>query len=105
MSCIFFLGIEAVSTSAGLCFNQHKYVVELISEFGLSASKPALLHIDQGSKLNDVISDKDPILVNIDVYQRLVGKLIYLTLTRPDISFDVHIFNQFMHAPKQSVPL
>jgi hypothetical protein len=39
-------------------------------------------------------------LPNIGHYQRLVGKLIYLTVTRPDIAFAVSVVSQFMHAPR-----
>lgn len=35
-------------------------------------------------------------------YQRLIGKLIYLTITRPDITFTVHVLNKFMHSPTNS---
>lgn len=80
----YFLSIKVVPTSNGVCFNQRKYTVKLIFEFGLSASKPAMIPMDQGSKLNDVVYDKYPYLANIDVYQRLVEKLVYLTMTRPD---------------------
>ncbi|XP_062026483.1 uncharacterized mitochondrial protein AtMg00810-like [Rosa rugosa] len=41
-------------------------------------------------------------LSNIGEYQRLVGKLIYLTITRPDITFAVSLVSQFMHAPTKS---
>lgn len=54
----YFLGIEAVSTNDGICFNQMKYNVELISEFGLSACKLASVPMDQRLKLDDVVTDK-----------------------------------------------
>lgn len=98
----YFLGIEAVLTVDGPCFNQRKYTVELTFEFGLSACKPGLIPMDQGFKLDDVVADNDPCLSNPNSYQRLVVKLIYLIITRPDISFVVHVLSQFMHAPKQS---
>ncbi|XP_039156152.1 uncharacterized protein LOC120287427 [Eucalyptus grandis] len=52
---------------------------------------------DKGTSQND-----DPILRDPSRYQRLVEKLIYLTMTRPDISYAVQTLSQFMHSPKQS---
>ncbi|GKC62699.1 ribonuclease H-like domain-containing protein, partial [Tanacetum coccineum] len=43
-------------------------------------------------------SDKDPLIENITDYQKLLGKFIYLTNTRPDISYAVHCLSQFMHS-------
>ncbi|XP_048229552.1 uncharacterized mitochondrial protein AtMg00810-like [Ricinus communis] len=51
------------------------------------------------AKLN--LEDGDP-LDDIGHYQRLVGKLIYLTVTRPDITYAVSMVSQFMHAPRTS---
>lgn len=44
----------------------------------------------------------DSRIENVTIYQKLVGKLIYFTLTRPDIAYSVHVLSQFMHAPRQS---
>ncbi|GKB79320.1 ribonuclease H-like domain-containing protein, partial [Tanacetum coccineum] len=50
----------------------------------------------------DKASDKDPLLENITDYHKLMGKLIYLRNTTPDISYDVHCLSQFMHSPLTS---
>ncbi|GJS45109.1 ribonuclease H-like domain-containing protein [Tanacetum coccineum] len=63
-------------------------------------------HVDtplpENTTLNHIESDDDQLLVNIGNYQRLIGKLIYLTNTKPDISYGVHCLSQFMHAPLNS---
>ncbi|GJX71737.1 ribonuclease H-like domain-containing protein [Tanacetum coccineum] len=96
----YFLGIEVLKTDDGVCLSQRKYCMELLAEYGLLACKPYLTPIE--SKL--VITDKPlhkkyKVLNNITEYQKLLGKLIYLTHTRLDISYVVHSLSQFMHSP------
>ncbi|GJT85173.1 putative RNA-directed DNA polymerase [Tanacetum coccineum] len=95
----YFLGIEILPTDFGLCLSQRKYCLELLHEFGLLGAKPMNTPIEQKVSIAFESSSKDPLLDNITEYQKLVGKLIYLTLTRPDISYDVHCLSQYMHAP------
>ena len=91
----YFLGIEVASSSKGLFLNQRKYVMDLLTEVKMSDCKPAMTPLsvklkltDQGTQLSDITS-----------YQRIVGKLIYLTITRPDIAFAVSLISQHMHSP------
>ncbi|XP_060170821.1 uncharacterized mitochondrial protein AtMg00820-like [Lycium barbarum] len=49
-----------------------------------------------------LLKNNDPLLKDRSVYHKLVGKLLYLAMTRPDISYAVQTLSQFMHAPKQS---
>ncbi|GJZ62843.1 zinc finger, CCHC-type containing protein [Tanacetum coccineum] len=67
-----------------------KYVLDLLSEYGLLACKPAKTHLMSKLVISNEATDTDPLLDNITDYQKLMGKLIYLTNTRPDISYDVH---------------
>ncbi|XP_031255632.1 uncharacterized protein LOC116113620 [Pistacia vera] len=105
----YFLGIEIARSPAGISLSQRKYVLELVSDSGLSTCKPSIIPVEQNIKLTSqqydyetASSENDPLLQDPTSYQRLVGRLIYLTMTRPDISYVVHILSQFMHQPKQS---
>ncbi|XP_031274933.1 uncharacterized protein LOC116133363 [Pistacia vera] len=105
----YFLGIDIARFAAGISLSQRKYVLELVSDSGLSTCKPSAIPVEQNTKLSTQqydnatsVLDNDPPLKDPSSYQRLVGRLIYLTMTRPDISYAVHILSQFMHGPKQS---
>jgi len=104
----YFLGIEIACSDQGISLNQRKFVMEIVSESGLSGCKPSVIPIEQNTKLTSVdydagmSSSDDPLLKDPTSYQRLVGKLIYLTMTRPDICYAVQTLSQFMHSPKQS---
>lgn len=98
----YFLGIEVLKSKNGLCLNQRKYCLELLHEFGLLACKPVMTPLPENIVLAHKESDDDKYLKNITNYQKLVGKLIYLTLTRPDIAYAVHCLSQHMHSPLQS---
>lgn len=99
----YFLGIEILSVGNGICMSQRKYCLELLFEFGMLGCKPLTTPIDANTVVNlNGISAEDHLLTNVTVYQKLVGKLIYLTITRPDISFSVHTLSQFMHSPRIS---
>ncbi|GJW49543.1 ribonuclease H-like domain-containing protein [Tanacetum coccineum] len=98
----YFLGIEVVDTDKGICLNQRKYVLDLLSEYGMLACKPAKTPLMSKLVISNEASDKDPLLENITDYHKLMGKLIYLTNTRPYISYVVHCLSQFMHSPLTS---
>ncbi|KAL3378593.1 hypothetical protein AABB24_004490 [Solanum stoloniferum] len=104
----YFLGIEVLRSAQGVILNQRKYILELISETGLTGAKPSCTPLESNSKLTSVEFDKangvigDAVLHDITGYQRLVGKLLYATITRPDISYAVQSLSQFMQQPKKS---
>ena len=99
----FFLGIEIVKCKSGVCLCQRKYVLELLHEYGMIGCKPALTPFDLTTTVsNKGIDGKDCVLKDFTGYQKLIGKLIYLTITRPDISFAIQTLSQFMHSPRKS---
>ncbi|KAK3037888.1 hypothetical protein RJ639_032118 [Escallonia herrerae] len=93
----YFLGIEAARGPRGLFLSQCKYALDILSESGLSASKPAAFPMEQNHGLalagGPLLSDPGP-------YRRLIGRLVYLTITRPDICYVVHVLSQFMQSPR-----
>jgi hypothetical protein len=92
----YFLGMEVARSKKGIVISQQKYVLDLLKETGMSGCRPANTPIDPNQKLGD---DKEGDPVNTTRYQKLVGKLIYLSHTRPDIAFAVSLVSQFMHSP------
>ena len=94
----YFLGIEVARTREGVSISQRKYVIDLLRETEMLGCKPAATPMEPNTKLGVV---KDSPAVDKGRFQRLVGKLIYLSHTRPDISFPVSVVSQFMHAPTE----
>ncbi|KAL6209903.1 hypothetical protein ACLB2K_020842 [Fragaria x ananassa] len=88
----YFLRIEMDVSSHGLFLNQRKYVVDLLDKARMKDNKPARTPLDSKLKLD--IAEKA--LTNVCYYQCLVGKLIYLTITRPDLTYAVSLVSQFM---------
>lgn len=94
----YFLGIEVARSDQGICLSQRKYVLDLLTETGMLACKPVETPIEQNHKLGEYPSD---VPTNKERYQRIVGRLIYLSHTRPDIAYAVSVVSQFMHAPSE----
>ncbi|CAH9106827.1 unnamed protein product [Cuscuta europaea] len=93
----YFLGLEVARSERGIFLCQRKYVLDILTETGLVGAKPTPFPMPQNHQLQ---SDDGPYFSELDRYRRLVGKLIYLTLTRPDINYSVHILSQFMQTPR-----
>ncbi|CAA7031059.1 unnamed protein product [Microthlaspi erraticum] len=93
-----FLGIEVARNDQGFYLSQRKYVLDIISEMGLLGAKPSLFPMEQNHKLSLSTS---PMLSDPEHYRRIVGRLIYLAVTRPELSYSVHILAQFMQHPRQ----
>ena len=89
----YFLGIEVVTNSYGIFLCQRKYILDIISKAGLLGAKFAGTPLEQNHKLT-LVGNSD--LCDPGQYRRLVGRLIYLTITRPELSYCVHMLAQFM---------
>ncbi|KAF5456300.1 hypothetical protein F2P56_025798 [Juglans regia] len=93
----YFLGLEAAKSAKGIHLCQRKYSLEIIEDCGLAGCKPAPSPMEQNLILNAESGDE---LEDPSQFRRLIGRLIYLTITRPDIGFSVQRLSQFMHRPR-----
>jgi len=82
----YFLGIEISRSSKGTFLNQRKYVLDILVDAGLTGAKPAKFPLSKGLKLS---MDTGQPLPDPEQYRRIIGRLLYLTLTRLDISYAV----------------
>lgn len=94
----YFLGIEVAYSKKDLFISQQKYILDLLQETGMLGCKPSDTPIDPLHKLGDQPEDT---LVYRGRYQRLVGRLIYLSHTRLDIAYTICVVSQFMHSTKE----
>ncbi|XP_020266316.1 uncharacterized protein LOC109841786 [Asparagus officinalis] len=93
----YFLGIEIAHGSKRIVLSQRKYALDLLAETGMLGCKPAATSIDQSFRLSAEVGET----VDRKRYQRLVGMLLYLSHTRPDISFVVNVVSCYMHDPSK----
>ncbi|GJZ84109.1 uncharacterized mitochondrial protein-like protein [Tanacetum coccineum] len=86
----YFLAIEVASSQKGYLLSQSKYISDLFARARMTDNKIVDIPIDAKAKYTPI--DGDP-LPDPSLYHTIVGSLVYLTVTRPDIAYVVHIFN------------
>ena len=95
----YFLGFEITHSTDDLYTTQAKYASDLLSRVGLTDSKTIDTPVELNAHLT--LSGGKP-LSNPSLYRQLVGSLVYLTVTRPDISYAVHQVSEYLSAPRST---
>ncbi|XP_031501803.1 retrovirus-related Pol polyprotein from transposon RE1 isoform X2 [Nymphaea colorata] len=94
----YFLGIEVARSKEEVVLSQRKYVLDLLQNTRMLGAKPTTLPMNPQVHL----FDDDLKEVASRAYKSLIGKLLYVTVTRPNISFAVGKLSQFMEKPRKS---
>ncbi|CAI0377901.1 unnamed protein product [Linum tenue] len=92
----YFLGLEVLRDHKGISLSQKKYCLELVTDTGYLEAKGCLSPVDCNVKLSTTQGEPLP---DATVYRRLIGRLHYLTITRPDITYAVQQLAQFQENP------
>eukprot|EP00253_Pinus_taeda_P019127 PITA_19127 len=95
----YFLGLQVLQSKEGISLSQYKYACDLLRHFHMEDCKPAPSTFQSGAKLLVTCTSPE---VDATLYRQLVGKSLYLTHTRSDLSFVVGLVAQFMQNPRES---
>ncbi|GKD43691.1 putative ribonuclease H-like domain-containing protein [Tanacetum coccineum] len=95
----FFLGLQVTQKNDGIFISQDKYVEEILKKFGFSTVKTASTPMETSKPL---LKDAEAEDVDVHLYRSMIGSLMYLTASRPDIMFIVCACARFQVTPKGS---
>ncbi|GJR38088.1 putative ribonuclease H-like domain-containing protein [Tanacetum coccineum] len=95
----FFLGLQVTQKDDGIFISQDKYVDEILKKFGFSTMKTASTPMETSKPL---MKDENAEDVDVHLYRSMIGSLMYLTSSRPDIMFVVCACARFQVTPKVS---
>jgi len=94
----YFLGLEVLQRSDGVFISQKKYALEVLKRFGMNNSNSIHNPIVPSYKL---MKDEDGVKVDKTYYKQVVGSIMYLTATRPDMMFVVSLISRYMENPTE----
>ncbi|GKG08274.1 hypothetical protein Tco_0334106, partial [Tanacetum coccineum] len=95
----FFLGLQVKQKDDGIFNSQDKYVADILKKFYFSLVKTTSTPIETNKVL---LKDEEAEDVDVHLYRSMIGSLMYLTASRPDIMFTVCAFTRFQVTPKVS---
>ncbi|MCH81846.1 copia-type polyprotein, partial [Trifolium medium] len=94
----YFLGVEVTQSEKGIFINQHKYAAEILSRFGMENCNKVSSPIVPGCKL---VKDENGKTTDTREFKQMVGSLMYLLATRPDLAYSVCLVARYMDRPTE----
>ncbi len=94
----YFLGIEVIQSPKGIWLLQRQYALNKLFKYGMMGCRPISIPLEQNVKLS---VDEGDLVKDTTMYIRLVGSLIYMTITRLDLNYVVGVVSQFMQTPQK----
>ena len=95
----FFLGLQVKQFSSAIFINQAKFIFYILKKFGMSDCSTISTPMATGNKIGPDRDGKD---VDIKTYRSMIGSLLYLTASRPDIMFATSVCARYQSQPKES---
>lgn len=96
----YFLGLEVWQKENYIFLNQGKYTTDILTRFGMIDCKPLSIPMETNlHKLKSEAVDSEP--TNPTYYRQIIGSLVYLVNTRPDICYVTNVLSHFMCEPKK----
>jgi hypothetical protein len=92
----YFLGIEVIQSPKGIWLLQRQYALNKLFEYGMTGCKPISIPLEQNVKLSPYEGD---FMEDTIVYRSIMESLIYMTITRPDLSYAIGVVSQFVQTP------
>ena len=87
-----------IKTPKGIWLSQRQYALDMLFKYGMADCKPIAMPLDVNAKLSAQVGD---VLEDVTMYMKIVGSLIYLTITRPDLSYTLGLESEFMQLSRK----
>ena len=95
----YFLGLEVYQSKDGIFFNQEKYAHEVLKKYRMGNCKSAPTPLVQNMKLS---KEDGAEKIDASLYRSLIGSLLYLTASRPDLMYSASLLSRFMQSPSKT---
>ncbi len=95
---LYFISIEVIQSPKGIWLLKRQYALNKLFEYGMIGYKPISIPLEQNVKLS---ANEGDLVEHTTMYKCIMGSLIYMTITRPNLSYVIGVVSQFMQTPRK----